>query len=391
MVNLNHLANTQVSGWNSRPSPINDAEFLTRLSGSGKDDFSSSTQKQSIDTIATSRNTSLKQYRLNKSFNDSAAKSPSFPAPGSSAVRFPDGNETTNCHACLSTAVTNSKINIMSDCNINEIHLNIFPPSATYVKEPQGAYLNNNQGEEKAFGKSFLNIDVHEKTNKRSINGKETVEAKRRMSSGCFSHISLNRCDSILHISIGNSSKITKRHKRNSWLLSKIWKLAHKGKSPNQPKCFFSPQIYKDGTFRLSNGSLNLVNDELMISINNHHGYNLSTSILRDGQQRQLNNRDLPGDFLKSNDEIENGANELDCYMNEIKQREMRWYEAWDVTPLEGKSFNYLMKCWFYSKPFENYVSKLDKDIIFFVIKMSKLNCKIPWVSLVLRMYVILE
>lgn len=212
----------------------------------------------------------------------------------------------------------------MSDCNINEIHLNIFPPSATYVKEPQGAYLNNNQGEEKAFGKSFLNIDVHEKTNKRSINGKETVEAKRRMSSSCFSHISLNRCDSILHISIGNSSKITKRHKRNSWLLSKIWKLAHKGKSPNQPKCFFSPQIYKDGTFRLSNGSLNLVNDELMISINNHHGYNLSTSILRDGQQRQLNNRDLPGNFLKSNDEIENGANELDCYMNEIKQREMR-------------------------------------------------------------------
>lgn len=212
----------------------------------------------------------------------------------------------------------------MSDCNINEIHLNIFPPSATYVKEPQGTFASSTLGDDGAFGKNILNIDVHEKANQTGTSGREFVEAKRRMSTSCFSHISLKRCDSILHISIGNSSKITKRHKRNSWLLSKIWKLSHKKKSPNRPKCFFSPQIHKDGVFRLSNGSLNLVNDELMISINNHHGYNLCTSSLRDGLQRQLIERDLPSDYSKSNDEIENGANELDCYMNEIKRRELR-------------------------------------------------------------------
>lgn len=311
--------------------------ITSRFAGSGKDDYSSSTQKQSIDTIATTRNTSLKQYKLNKSFNDNAAKSPSFLVLGSSTLRFPEGSDKTNCQACLSSKVTNSEINILSDCNINEIHLNIFPPSAAYVKDPQSAQINKRQVNETP--QNYLNIDVHDKPNLRTINDKDPYEVRRKTSLGYFSHISLKRCDSILHISIGNSSKITKRHKRKSWILAKLWKLSHKKKSASKRQSFLSPQLNKDDIFRLSDRSLNIVNDELMITINNRvHNVNNTCSSsdnfnsYSDAQQRQLKviDRDFAENFIADNVDMDNdGANELDCYMNEIKRREMRWYETW--------------------------------------------------------------
>lgn len=300
-------------------------DSLFGITGSGKDDFSSSTQKQSIDTIATSRNTSLKQYKLNKSFTESTAKAPSFLIVGSSALRFCDRNDTTNCHACLTHEVTNSNINILSDCNINEIHLNIFPPSATYVKEaqtkPQCGYTSSQVDETPRGG--YLNIDVREKVNPKTINAKEPIEGKpRRLSLGHLSHISLKRCDSILHISIGNSSKITKRHKRKTWFLARLWKFPLKKKSPSRRTDFFSPQINNDGIYRLSNGSLNIINDELMISINSRSQNVPCTSSDVRGQNLKLIEREDFSESFTSNDE--SGANELDCYMNEIKRREMR-------------------------------------------------------------------
>ena len=252
-------------------------------------------------------------------------KSPPIIGLGSSGVRFPD--DLTKCHACLSTKVTNSKINILSDCNINEIHLNIFPPSATYVKEPKNSHTNNNQADE-IISHSYLDIDVHEKKNLKSINRPETMEDRRKTSIGEYSQISISRCDSLLHISIGNSSKITKRHKRKSWLFANLWKFPRKTKSLSQRKGFFSPQLCKDGTYRLSDRSLNVVNDDLMISINKRSKGECRTSdnfmTYNDGHQLQLIERDVCGNFQKSNDEVEHGANELDCYMNEIKRREMR-------------------------------------------------------------------
>lgn len=248
---------------------------------------------------------------------------------GSSGVRFPDVNDSTNCHACLSTKVTNSKINILSDCNINEIHLNIFQPSASYIKEPKNACTHNSQPDD--FPCSYLNIDIQEKKNVKPVSRSETIEERRKMTLGEYSHISIRRCDSLLHISIGNSSKITKRQKRNSWLFANLWKFPRKTKSLSQRKGFFSPQLSKDGIYRLSDRSLNVVNDELMISINKRNlGENRTSDNFmthNDGHQLQLIEREVCENFLKSTDDAgvdDHGANELDCYMNEIKRREMR-------------------------------------------------------------------
>lgn len=233
-----------------------------------------------------------------------------------SSPRNSDVGDKSNCHACLSAKVTSSEINILSGYNINEIRLNIFPPSAKYVKDPSTCTTNNQADK---ISQSHLNIDVYEK-----MNEKVTTESKRKVSLGYLSHISLKRCDSILHISIGNSSKITKRHKKNSWLFAKWWKLSNKRKSPSNRKYFFSPQLNKDGIFRLSGGSLNLINDELMISINsqNHGDLKGSASSATDGHRSQLNH--ISSDYNDTLQPSSDGANELDYYMNEIKRREMR-------------------------------------------------------------------
>lgn len=292
--------------------------------GSGKDEYSSATQKQSIDTIAASRNTSLKQYKFNgKGFNDISIKSPSL-SPNVGC--FSEAND----HTFVLTRLTSSKINIVSDCNINEIHLNIFPPSAVYTKEPQNTFATSSSSQpDGEIPRGCLNIDVHETANQKNV--AESGEQKRKMSLGYFSHISLKRNDSFLHISIGNSSKITKRHKRNSWLFANLWKFSRKRKAASHRNIFFSPQITKDGVYRLSSRSLNLVNDELMISINKRNCGDPSTSAdnftphNESGKHLRFIERDLSeSSFPHSYDGLENGANELDCYMNEIKRREMR-------------------------------------------------------------------
>jgi hypothetical protein len=266
---------------------------------------------------------------MNKSFAEGAGLSASLLGVGSNSNRFSDGNDTTNCHACLSTKATNPGINILSDCNINEIHLNIFPPSATYVRDPSSVYLSS---QVEGTPRSFLNIDIHEKAAQKIIGVTESTEERRKVSLGYFSHISLRRCDdSILNISIGNSSKITKRHKRSSWMLGRLWKFSPKRKSPKHKhsRWAFSPQLNKDDIYRLSSGSLNFLNDELLISINkrnyvdNHRRFSIERNKLDDDTSaRQTNQigRDFPVEYLRNH--VEDGANELDCYMDEIKRRE---------------------------------------------------------------------
>lgn len=293
------------------------------FAGSGKDDcYSSSTQKQSIDTIATSRNTSLKKYKISKAFADGGAgKVPPAHGVGSSTLRFFEGNDAKNCHSCLTAKVNRSNINIFSGSNINEIHLNIFPPSVTYVKETIHACAGTSQAEEKV---GCLNIDVREKLNQKSISeATEPAEAKRKVSQGYVSQVSVKRCDSILHISIGNSSKITKRHKRNPWMFANVWKLLRRKKSLAQRKCSFGSQFSGENVHRLSSRSLNVLNDDLIISINKRNYGDIHPfhgSMSRDDYSKP---NSTSGDFVESG-EIENGANELDCYMNEIKRREMR-------------------------------------------------------------------
>lgn len=259
---------------------------------------------------------------MSKASNDTSGLSASLLGVGSNSNRFMDG-KTTNCHACLSTKATSPEIKIFSDCNINEIHLNIFPPSAAYVKDPTSACLST-QDEE--IPRGFLNIDIHEKTMPKVIDVTGLKEERRKVSLGYFSHISLRRCEeSILNISIGNSSKITKRHKRNSWIFGRLWRFSHKRKSPKQKplRWFFSPQLNTDDVHRLSSGSLNFLNDELLISINKkNYGDIRKTSInggfvSKKGDSVEWNS---PAETLKSNGEED--ANELDFYMNEIKRRE---------------------------------------------------------------------
>jgi hypothetical protein len=168
------------------------------------------------------------------------------------------------------------------------------------------------------------------------MNFTDDIESKRKVM-GYFPNISFRRSDdNILHISIGNSSKITKRHKKKSWLFAKLWRLSHKKKSPRH-KWFFSHELSKDDAYRLSHGSLNLVNEEMLISINKRkysdHRRRASYEKIKQSnetQHRQLKliGRNFPHEFPDSEFPNKNADNELDCYMDEIKQREMKCFEA---------------------------------------------------------------
>ncbi|KAG5670529.1 hypothetical protein PVAND_000787 [Polypedilum vanderplanki] len=317
--------------WNVQSDP-------SEYSGSGKDDYySSSTQKQSIDTIAASRNAS----QMSKYYSENFNKSPSIIEMGSvvvssttlSASRFANNmnNEnslTKSCNACLSTKVVGSEeINVFPHCLINEIQLNIFPPSVAYTKPqptstlPSGGtnqqknYYNN--VDNSTLSGNCLNIDVHE--NNKLHDG--ACNENREKSVGNFSHISFKRSDSILHISIGNSSKIIKRNKlkRRRWFFTKLYKLSRKSK---RDKMCLSPQCCcaqnKCDSYHLNNTqSLSIVNDNLVITINKKSNAANSVTIDSNNDSHVNSFRILDGDLAY-------GANELDFYMNEIKKRENR-------------------------------------------------------------------
>lgn len=298
--------------------------------GSGKDDYySSSTQKQSIETITTSRNTSVKQ--LSKLHADNNfIKSPSVIETTSVTSRFPHINE--NDAACLSKVVSGSEINIYSDDCVQEIQLNIFPPSAAYSanhhchaeRVARCKHCGTKGGVDDA---NCLSIDVIQEGNSTSSksgsssscsNGvgsgggvNETDESHGKSLQGQFSHIAFKRSNSILHISIGNSSKIMKRRMRKrQWLFSRIFS--------SKRECY-SPE---GKILHLNNASaLNVINDNMIICINKKNRLATTTMAANSSQQ----NNEIYQNQLRSilDGDLEYGANELDFYMNEIKMREM--------------------------------------------------------------------
>lgn len=275
----------------------------------------------------------MKQHSINKTHPDSIVLSPSTITLATSKQRSCELNDIANCHACSSTKITNSKINIVPDCNINEIHLNIFPQSTTHVKEAStnGCKISQQDVEPQAY----LNIDIHSNRNPKHFNG--TKHKRKSSMTGNFSQISFKRSDSILHISIGNSSKIAKRSKRKLGFLSRIWNFSQKRNSFILTVSKSDADINNDSTYNINEGGLNVVNKDLMIQVNkmNHVDNFLSKSDLIKGTTKcsqrghlselHVMERNLMKNFLKCDtDVMENGDNELDYYMKEIKMREQR-------------------------------------------------------------------
>jgi hypothetical protein len=222
--------------------------------------------------------------------------------------------------SCLSAEISKTKIQVSTDGNLNGICLNIFPLEAT--RNSDGIRICNN---DVSPLQKYLEINVHEKISDDVM----TLENnRRRMSSGHFSFIKLKKCDSLLHITIGNSSKIAKRRKRVSWLFSRIMSFPKRNAKNRERKFSYDTHLNKHGclTFE-SNGKMNLMNDELLLSIHNKSSSSTSFEMAKSNSENDDSIKSQMGrKFLKSLsiDEIENGANELDLYMNEIKCREMK-------------------------------------------------------------------
>lgn len=233
----------------------------------------------------------------------------------------------------LSTKITGSEISVFPDCYIEKIQLNIFPQTASYsVKSTMPSMAqskckyNNNNYIDNSQSENFLSIDVHEKYKPPSVLSEACCENNEKPI-GNFSHISFKRSDSILHISIGNSSKIVKRNKRKRrWFLNKLCTLSRRSKKENN-QIFFSPQYEckegKEGSVSGDKGNgiyhlngnmdaFNVVNDTMIITINKKNGL-ADSKVDNDAHHdtNQLFGRDL--DY---------GANELDFYMNEVRKRE---------------------------------------------------------------------
>lgn len=300
--------------------------------GSGKDDYcySSSTQKQSIETITASRNTSVKQLSKLHAAENNFIKSPSVIEMTSATSRFPHKiMSDSDVAACLSKVVSGSEINIYSDECVQEIQLKIFPPSAAYAAahphcHARCKYCGNAAGEVGVEKANCLSIDVIQEGTNSSKSGSSLGSNGGGSSAGVnesepmspakslqaqFSHIAFRRTSSILHISIGNSSKIMKRRRRKrQWIFSRLFRSKKECCSPDGKSLHLS-----------SLSALNVINDNMIISINKKN--RLATTAASAYQQ----NNELYQNQLRSilDGDLEYGANELDFYMNEIKSREM--------------------------------------------------------------------
>lgn len=241
-----------------------------------------------------------------------------------------------NPHSCLTSNLTNSKVNLSSQCTINEIHLNIFPPTgASYCKASKDKVLCENV-EEKSL--QFLNVNIQQNKNairRKSDNGvnKDVGGNQQKILPGNV-NVSFQRCDSILHISIGNSSKVMKRSKSKFQFLSKLRIFSRKRKAKRQCQMFFTSQIANENTYRMDDDSLNIINDDLMITINK--GSQISemavkstliqsshSSVSSSGKEhKSTQSCDVNSNRNSLHYNYDKMDNELDDYMREIKRRE---------------------------------------------------------------------
>lgn len=288
--------------------------------------FSSASQKQSVDVITVSRNNynNIKQPSLVKPHVDKLISSNFLPA----IVCIE------NPHSCLTSNLTNSKVNLSSQCTINEIHLNIFPPTgATYCKASKDNVLCENIEEKSS---QFLNVNIQQNKNvyrRKSDGESKDVENQQKLLPSNV-NVSFQRCDSILHISIGNSSKVMKRNKNKFRFLSKLRIFSRKRRAKRQCQMFFTSQIANDNTYHIDDDSLNIINDDLMITINK--GSQISemamkstliqssdSSVSSAGKEhKSTQSCDVNSNKNSLHYNFDKMDNELDDYMREIKRRE---------------------------------------------------------------------
>lgn len=310
--------------------------LLFCLKGSGRDDYSSS-YKQSIDSMTNSRNTSVKHLKLNKvekglsrMENLSSVQKKSNYVIGehdelslSASHHHQHLSPHQSCN--VSAEITDNEIRVISDSSMSEIHLNIFSPKA-----------NDDEVEchdENSLRQS-LSLNVHEmngKTRKSSF-----IEGNGRKLSNVdnFTFVSFRKSDSLLHITIGKSTKITKRRKRISWLFARLFKFSrrrsnhrnHKFLRESHAVCL-QKQFNGIVDSHLNEGKLKYTNDEMTVTIAVCGDSNKSSFEIED---ENLKTQSVARKLLESlkidedDIEIENGANELDLYMSEVRRREMR-------------------------------------------------------------------
>jgi hypothetical protein len=262
-------------------------KFYISLTGNSPKEeslHSASAQKSTVESLALPRNTSLKtshrMFNQPTSLNLSNLSTNNRCPEESLIVSYP----------CLSNA--NSSININTDAEFEEIHLNIFTGS-----KYDGTAQNK-----------CLNIDIHRKdldVNKSSL--KFCVE----------------KCNSTLNISIGSHSMIIKKRKKRKMIILQriIYLFSHKKKDHEN---FYSPEICVKEKYNLNNGGVNISNDDLYIAINSAKTKHCDLGKIDDNIAQQneviMNSERFFNDvhvFYENNH-----SNELDDYMNEIKSRE---------------------------------------------------------------------
>lgn len=274
-----------------------------------------------------SRNTSVKHLKFSKVDTALSRISNSTSFKRNYVIGERDLVSSSSRPSCLRAEISKSEIQVVTEGNINGIQLNIFTPRATH-SDGNGQYTLNSCGTSENVAQC-LAIDVLQKMNDESMM-LSAVENGRRMSSGHFSYISFKKCDSLLHITIGNTSKIAKRRKRASWLFARILKFSHR-KAKRERKSSYDTQLNKHSSLDTceSNGKLKLMNDELSLEIYNKPSTSSSVTSEMTGSKlcdESLKTQAIARKFLEnlSIDEIENGANELDLYMKEVKRRERK-------------------------------------------------------------------
>lgn len=279
--------------------------------------YSSAAQKPTVDSIALSRNTSLKQLYYGKPSNQymssstvSSCITTNLQTINSSNSCNNDAENLTVSYPCKSQSKNpcNSNINISSSLEVNEIHLNI-------VTDPRTS---------KDFDSKCLNINIHRKNFNFDNFDKKFPEIT----------LSVDKSDNTFNISIANNSKSIKKcpKKRKKYFISRLANLfAHRSTANylhDKHPHIQSPRFCIEEKYNLNNGAINLSNDDLFITLNNikptnlNGGkINLSTIQLAGCAQKEIEREKFINEIHSFN-ETNEIVDELDDYMNEIKTRE---------------------------------------------------------------------
>lgn len=244
--------------------------------------------------------------------------------------------------SCVSAEITNNEIRLITtDKSLNGIHLNIFPPTENSSENANSSAAEREQcSDGNSERQRSLSLDIHEKLFVKSR--ARSYAGDRRLSNAAnFTFVSFQRSDSLLHITIGKSSKITKRRKRISWLFARLLSFSRRRERSNHhhhrnqkflheshASVSIQQRLYGiDGSSNSNDGRLKFTNDEMTVAISLRDESNKSSfEVEEENSKTQSDARKLLESLTVGREDvdIENGANELDLYMNEVRRREMR-------------------------------------------------------------------